>query len=65
MPSMSYCMFENTVSELGQCLEAMENAESIEDLDLNKYEEAAFYSMFRICRDFLAEHERLLNKENA
>ena len=65
MPSMSYCMFENTVGELGQCLEAMENAESIEDLDLNKYEEAAFYSMFRICRDFLAEHERLLNKENA
>jgi hypothetical protein len=58
-------MFENTAGELGQCLEAMENAESIEDLDLNKYEEAAFYSMFRICRDFLAEHERLLNKENA
>ncbi len=62
---MSYCMFENTASELGQCLEAMEEAESLEDLDLNKYEEAAFYSMFRICRDFLAEHERLLNKENA
>ena len=65
MPSMSYCMFENTAGELGQCLEAMENAESLEDLELNKYEEAAFYSMFRICRDFLAEHERLLNKENA
>ena len=65
MPSMSYCMFENTAGELGQCLEAMEEAESLEDLDLNKYEEAAFYSMFRICRDFLAEHERLLNKENA
>ena len=26
MPSMSYCMFENTVSELNQCVEVMENA---------------------------------------
>ena len=61
---MSYCMFENTASEMGQCLEAMENAESLADLDLNQYEHQAFLSMFRICRDFLAEHERLLNKEN-
>ena len=64
MPSMSYCMFENTASEMGQCLEAMENAESLEDLDLNQYERQAFYSMFHIARAFLAEHERLLNKEN-
>ncbi len=63
MPSMSYCMFENTASEMGQCLEAMEEAESIEDLDLNEYEKAAFFAMFRICRDFLAEHERLISKE--
>ena len=64
MPSMSYCMFENTASEMGQCLEAMENAESLADLDLNQYELQAFYAMFRIARNFLAEHERLLNKEN-
>ena len=65
MPSMSYCMFENTAAELDQCIEAMENAESIEELDLNQYEQQAFYAMFRKCRDFLAEHERLLSKECA
>lgn len=63
MPSMSYCMFENTLSEMSQCVSAMEDAESIADLDLNQYERRAFDEMWRMCRDFLAEHERLLNAE--
>jgi exonuclease VII small subunit len=58
---MSYCLFENTASELGRCVERMEEADSLTDLDFSQYEKAAFYEMFRTCRDFLAEHERLLN----
>lgn len=65
MPSMSYCMFENTLSELGQCVEAMEGAESITDLDLNEYELRSFHAMWRVAREFLAEHERLLRSEIA
>jgi hypothetical protein len=42
----------------------MSEAESLQDLDLNEYEQRAFDSMFRIAREFLAEHERLLNTEN-
>lgn len=61
MSSMSYCLFENTASELSRCVERMEEADSITDLDFSQYEKAAFYEMFRTCRDFLAEHERLLN----
>jgi len=61
--NMSYCRFENTLSALGDCLEAMENAPSMVELDLNQYEERAFHAMFRTCRDFLAQHERLLNAE--
>lgn len=61
MPSMSYCMFENTESEIAQCVKAMEEASSMDDLDLNDYEKAAFLRMWRLCREFLAEHERLLN----
>ena len=61
MSSMSYCLFENTASELGRCVERMEEADSLTDLDFSQYEKAAFYEMFRTCRDFLAEHERLLN----
>lgn len=63
MPSMTYCMFENTEGELSQCIEAMEQAENIGELDMNDYEWQAFSRMFRLCRTFLAEHERLLNAE--
>lgn len=61
MPSMTYCMFENAETELAQCVDAMEQAELLEDLDLNEYEQQAFHRMWRLCREFLAEHERLLN----
>ena len=63
MPSMTYCMFENTEGELNQCVEAMEQAENIGELDMSEYEWQAFSRMFRLCRTFLAEHERLLNAE--
>ena len=64
MPSMSYCMFENTEIELANCVEAMEQVSSIEDLDMSSYEELAFRTLWRTCREFLAEHERLLNTVN-
>ena len=63
MGSMSYCLFENTASELSRCVDRMEEAESLQDMDFSEYELRAFHSMFRIARDFLAEHERLLNAE--
>ena len=66
MPSMSYCLFENTAGELDRCVERMQEADSLADLvsDMSEYEERAFYEMFRIARDFLAQHERLLNSES-
>lgn len=63
MGSMSYCLFENTASELARCVDKMAEAETLEDLDFNEYELRAFHSMWRIAREFLAEHERLLNAE--
>lgn len=63
MGSMSYCLFENTASELSRCVDKMEEAGSLQDMNLNEYELRAFHSMFRIAREFLAEHERLLNTE--
>lgn len=63
MANMSYCRFENTARDLQDCVAAMEDASSLEDLELNKYELMAFYEMFDIARDFLAEHARLLNEE--
>ncbi len=60
MPSMTYCMFENTETELSQCVGAMEEAATFEDLDLNQYEKVSFLRMRELCREFLAEHDRLL-----
>jgi exonuclease VII small subunit len=58
---MSYCKFENTLSELGECVEAMQNAQNMTQLDLSEYELNAFHSMWREAKAFLAEHERLIN----
>jgi hypothetical protein len=63
MASMSYCMFENTENEMRQVVDAMSEADSLRDLDLNSYEHEAFLRMFRLARNFLAEHERLLSTE--
>lgn len=59
MPSMSYCKFENTSNDLGQCLDAMEEANSIDDLDLNQYEQDAFRSMYDMCKQYVEEYKRL------
>ena len=53
MPSMSYCMFENTTLEMNQILGAMEDAETFADLDLNEYEKAAFFQLMGQCAKFL------------
>jgi hypothetical protein len=65
MPSMSYCRFENTLSDLAACVEDMEEAETLQDLTkkMSEYELRAFHAMWRVCRNFLAEHERLLNTQ--
>ena len=60
MPSMQYCMFENTEMELSQVVGFMEEAESFDELELNKQERSAFLRMHKLCREFLAEHARLL-----
>lgn len=63
MPSMTYCMFENTEIELSQCVARMEEVSTLDELDMNEYEKQAFDRMWKLCRDFLAEHGRLLAAE--
>lgn len=60
MSSMSYCKFENTLNDIGQCIAAMAEAYTTADLEMSKYEVSAFGELFHACREFLAEHERLL-----
>ena len=62
MGSMSYCLLENTASDLSRAIDKISEAESVNDLG-SEYEQRAFYAMWDLCRTFLAEHERLLNAE--
>ena len=59
MPSMSYCMFENTSIEMNQCIGNMIEAGTIDDLDLNEYEQDAFRLMYDMCKRYVVEFERL------
>ena len=59
MPSMSYCMFQNTTLEMDQILGAMEESSTLADLKLRGYERDAFYQLAEQCRNFLALAEEL------
>jgi hypothetical protein len=59
MPSMSYCVFENTSGDLGQCLSKMNEARDIDDLDMNEYEQHAFRRMYEQCKEYIAMYKHL------
>lgn len=62
MPSMSYCMFENTSAEMEQVLNAMREARSMDDLDLNTYEQEGFHALYNQAKFFIRAYERLAEK---
>lgn len=53
MASMQYCMFENTAIEMQQIIDSMSEAESWNDLDLNKYESRAKDRLFDLCQNYI------------
>lgn len=63
MSNMSYCMFENTNNDLGDCIDRMQECETLEELDLSKYEYNSFHNMARAAQEFLGEYRRLIETE--
>ena len=59
MPSMSYCMFENTSLEMQQIVDTMKEAVTWEDLDLNEYENRAGNKLYDLCVAYLNLYEKL------
>jgi hypothetical protein len=64
MSNMSYCRFENTSNDLRDCVDVMEEAYDLPDLDLSKSELSSLKYMRKLCEKFLEESERLLNAES-
>jgi len=58
-PNMSYCMFENTTNAMRQILEALNDADYVEDLNLNQYEKPAYNKLGRLCEEIIHAIERL------
>lgn len=63
MPSMSYCMFENTAGEMEQCLNRLEDNIGNEDFlrDMTEYERYGIMVLLKLAKSF-AEHEKFLNR---
>ncbi len=59
MSNMSYCMFENTSNDLRQCVDAMEEAYDMAELDLSRTELSSMKYMRQLCERFLEAANRL------
>lgn len=62
--NMSYCMFENTMRDMRQCLEAMDEAETLKELDLSRTEKNSYILLREFCQNFLDIAERLDETKN-
>lgn len=63
--NMSYCMFENTATDLRQCLESMDAAETLAELELSRDEKRSYDLMREFCQNFLDIAHRLDHAEAA
>ena len=63
--NMTYCMFQNTANDLRQCLESMDEAETLAELDLSRDEKRSYDLMREFCQNFLDIAHRLDHAEAA
>jgi hypothetical protein len=64
MPNMSYCRFQNTSQDLRDCVDVLQEAYDLPELDLSREELSSLKWMRELCEQFLEESERLLNAES-
>ncbi len=57
MSNMSYCMFENTQSDIEECVDKLGVIDSFDEL--SKTEQRAADKMYKDCIDYMAEYESL------
>lgn len=61
--NMTYCMFQNTATDLRQCLESMDGVETMAELDLSRDEKRSYDLMREYCQNFLDCANRLDHAE--
>lgn len=60
MGNMSYCQFRNTESDFSQCVEAIGNADSIDDF--SKPEQAAAERMLELAENYINWYQQLIQE---
>ena len=64
MANMSYCRFQNTVQDLQDCFNAIDEAlENGEPMDLSADEQRAFQRMFNLMEDMMPLMEQATEAE--
>ena len=63
--NMTYCMFQNTATDLRQCLESMDEAETLAELELSRDEKRSYDLMREFCQNFVDIAHRLDHAEAA
>ena len=57
-PNMGYCVIENTVNSMRQLAGGFSEADSIEELDLNEYEQRAYRELYELCDEIMQHMNR-------
>ena len=62
MGNMSYCRFENTARDLGDCVEALLNkeAEELSHYELNEYEKSGLADILKLA-EYIVDMEDYIN----
>lgn len=63
MPNMSYCRFENTSGDLGDCVWALEN-EGLRSLR-SEYEKRGAERIYELCKEYIELYEDNLENPDA
>ena len=59
MSNMSYCRFQNTFQDLRDCVQEMDDAYNIKDMELSDDEARAMKQMYSWCERFIENFDRL------
>lgn len=63
MPSMSYCVCENTSSDMSQILSRMFEHGAEYVAGMNSYERDAYHILYEKCREFITRYEEIQKEE--
>ena len=66
MSNMSYCRFRNTLADLDECYEALEEGEDEIDEDgdpISKEEKEALVELIKLCKKIYKEYGHLAGEE--